>query len=492
MVDGFASVFKPEVFVFLLAGIPLGLIFGIIPGLGGIVALAILLPVVYGMEPIQGLTLLLATHAVVYTGGSISAVLLNIPGATPNAATVIDGFPMTQKGEGGRAIGAALASSGLGGVFGALVLVALIPAVRPVVLAFGAPETFFLALLGISFIAVLGKGSILKGLIAGGLGLLIALFGFNPMTGEARFSFGTIYLLDGFRLIPLCLGLFAIPEVIELAARGGTIAKVQRMGLEIRGDIIKGVKDTFHHWWLLLRCSAIGAGVGIVPGVGGETAPFVAYGHAKQTSKHPERFGQGYIEGVIAPESANNAKEGGSLVPTLAFGVPGSSGMAVLLGGFMILGIEPGPLFLQEHLDLAFSLVATIAVANVLAVLIALSLSGQLARVAFIPGHILGPVVLVFCVVGAYCTQGNMLDVVWTLVFGALGYLMKVFDYNRPVLLLAFVLGGIAERQFNIAIGAYGALFFLRPISLALLIVIILGLSSGWLRNLPFLRRGRA
>jgi putative tricarboxylic transport membrane protein len=490
MISGLLDVFALNTLLVLLIGIPIGLIFGILPGLGGLTALAVLMPLIYGMKPSLALAFLLAAHAVIYTGGSVTAVLLNIPGAPPNAATLIDGFPMTQKGLAGRALGNALASSGLGGLVGGVLLIGLIFVVRPIVMAFGLPEYFFLIVLGISFIAVLGRGSSLKGLISGIMGIFLSFIGVHALTGEPRFWFGSLYLLEGIEIIPLVLGLFAMPEVVDLIARRGTIAQVEKVSVS-PGLVWEGVKDVFRHWGLFLQSSALGAIIGIIPGIGGDAACFIAYGMAKQVSRIPEQFGQGCVEGVIAPESANNAKEGGSLLPTLAFGIPGSSAMALLLGAFLIVGLRPGPLFLEENLDVAFTLAGTVIFANILGAAALLLLAPKLANLAFIRGSILGPVVLVLVVIGGYLGTNNLLDVVMVFVFGALGYVMKSYRYNRPALFLGFVLGALGERYFGLALKTYGPFFFLRPISLILFLGTILVLFSDVIRE-SYGRRKRA
>ena len=473
IIEGILSFLTPAALPFIFGAIIIGLILGILPGIGGMVTLALMLPFVYGMDAKLGLSILLAAHAVTATGGSVSAILVNIPGTNVNAATLIDGFPMTQKGEGNRAVGAGLTSSMLGGIFGGLILALLIPVMYPIALAFGAPEIFVLVIIGISFIGMLGTGSMIKGLIAGFLGILLSFIGWGQVTGTARFTFGTMSLLDGFHIIPIALGFFALPEVIEMMKTGGSLAKVDLNKYLQRGWItrgtVQGITDVFRHWWLFLRGSIIGTVIGIVPGVGGETAPFIAWGHAKQFSKHPEQFGKGCIEGVIAPESANNAKEGGSLVPTISFGVPGSASMAILLGGFLILGLEPGPLMLRYHIDIVWSLVGVLIFANVIGAIICIFFAGQLSRISFIRGHLLAPLVLVLCVIGTFSVHSDLIDVIWMFMFGTLGYAMKVFGYPRPAMLLGFVLGSIAEIYFHIALKAYGPLFFIRPITLVLI-----------------------
>ncbi len=324
---------EPGLWLFMTIGVIIGLILGIIPGIGGLIGMALFLPFVFAMSPVQALPLMVALSAVSYTGGSITAILVNIPGMDTNAATLIDGFPMSQKGEAGRALGAALVSSGLGGLATVFLALAMTPLVLPMVLAIRSADMVFIILMGIVFIAVLGRGSMVKGLISGGLGLVVSFIGLQVVTGAPRFTFDMVYLFDGIGLIPIVLGLFAVPEAIVFSARGGTMAPT---GVVIKGmaDVWEGAKDVFRHWGLWLRSTIVGYIIGIIPGVGATTATFIAYGQAKQTSKHPERFGTGIVEGVIAPESANNAKEAGSLLTTLALGIPGSAGMAILLGAF--------------------------------------------------------------------------------------------------------------------------------------------------------------
>lgn len=480
---GLRTILDTQVILLVLAAIPIGLVFGILPGLSGMTTLAVLLPFIYGLEPMAGLAFLLAAHAVVYTGGSITAIVLGIPGAPANAATVIDGYPMSQKGQAGMAMGAALVSSGLGGLVGVLVLMVLLPFLEPLVVLFGSPETFLLALMGLALIAALGRDSLVKGLIAGGFGMFLAQFGYQNITGVPRFWLGSDYLLDGFRLIPLTLGLFAVPEIVALMA-GRRIASADKPVDVSWAEVRRGVKSLAVNKLLFLRSSLIGALVGILPGVGGETAPFLAYASAKQTAKNGKDFGSGVIEGVIAPESSNNAKEGGALVTTLALGIPGSAGMAVLLGGFLLLGLDPGPDFLIEHADIAMGLAMVLAFANVLAALLMLVLVKQVAKITTVRGQILGPLVLVLTVIGAYAAGNNPTDVVFVFVFGILGCTMKNFGYSRPALLLGFVLAPLIETYLHISLEAYGPWFFLRPG--ALTIIVLTGFGIAW----PLLRRG--
>ncbi len=479
--------FAPHVIGLMLLAVPIGLVFGILPGLGGLTAIAILLPFVYGMDPVSGLAFLLALHAVVYTGGSVTAVLLGVPGSPPNAATVLDGYPLSRQGRGGYAIGAALTGSALGGVVGVVILALILPFLKPIVTAFGSPETFLLTLLGIGFIGVLGEGQPLKGLAAGALGIFLAMFGEHRINGVARYWFDWDYMLDGFRLIPIALGLFAVPEIIAMLSTGSAISST---GTKVTyRDVGAGIMSVIKRPVLFFQSSIIGALVGIVPGVGGETSPFVAYAFARQTSKTPEKFGKGAIEGVIAPESSNNAKEGGALVPTLAFGIPGSAGMALLLGGFLILGLQPGPEFLKEHMDLAFGLVLVIAVANIFATILMLALATQFGAITRVKGSLLGPILLALVVLGAYSTSNSVIDVFFVFVFGALGYFMQLLGYSRAALLLGFVLGSAAETYLSISLNAYGPWFWTRPISLGLVALLAFALLIPLWANLKK-RRG--
>jgi putative tricarboxylic transport membrane protein len=469
MIKGFLSIFEPHVLPYIFIGVPAGLVVGLLPGMSGVTALAILMPFIYGMEPVRALSFLLAAHAVCYTGGSVTAVLLNIPGTTPNAATMLDGYPMTQKGLAGRALGNALAASGLGGVVGGLSLVALIFIVHPIVMAFGLPEYFFLIFLGLCFIAVLGSDSPIKGFISGAIGMMLSFVGVSVLTGDPRFTFGSLHLIDGFRIVPVGLGIFAMPEVVDLLTRrGGSIAKVEKTSVN-PGQLWEGTKDILRHFKLFLLSSVVGTFIGVIPGVGGDVAPWVTYGIAKQTSKNPEKFGTGCVEGVIAPEASNNAKEGGSLLPTLAFGIPGSAGMALLIGAFLMVGLDPGPTFLSEHLDLAFSMASTIMFANVVGAAAMMVLSKKLTAISFIRGSILGPVILALVVFGAFCAKNDPWDILFCFIFGVLGVVMKTYRYNRAALFLGFVLGEMAEKYFGLSVSTYGALFFLRPISLAII-----------------------
>ncbi|GAB4370355.1 MAG: hypothetical protein Kow00114_30650 [Kiloniellaceae bacterium] len=469
---GIALFLDPTVLLLMLVAVPVGLVMGVLPGLSGLSALALLLPFVYGMQPMAGLAFLLAAHAVVCTGGSLTAIVLGIPGAPANAATVIDGTPLREQGRHGEAIGAALAASGLGGIIGVVALIVLLPLLHPLVKLFGAPETFVLALLGVVCIAIVGREDPLRGLIAAGLGMFLATVGYQRISGEPRFWFDTDYLLDGLRLVPMILGLFAIPEVIDLGLTAG--AKGRR--LAPGGGLGRGLLAVLRLRWLAARSALIGVLVGIVPGVGGETAPFLAYAAAKKRAGAGVPLGQGAIEGIVAPESSNNAKEGGALLTTLALGLPGSAGMAVLLGGFLLLGLEPGPDFLDQHMDIAIGLAITLAVANLLAVVLMIAAAPLMLRVLTVPAHFLSPAIMVFVVVGAFAVANEPLDVVAVFAFGLLGWFMKAYGYSRPALLLGFILEPLIETYLHISLRSYGVAFLLQPGVLAIAAFLLAGL----------------
>lgn len=470
----------------MLIGIGLGFVVGILPGLGGPTTLAIMLPFVFKMSPVEAFAFLLGMAAVTNTTGDITSILFGIPGEPTTASTIVDGHPMAKHGEAGRALGAAITSSLFGAVFGALVLGLAIPVVRPLVLTFGSPEFFMLALLGITFVASLSGEAILKGLVAGCLGLWFATIGLAPVSGIQRYTFGQLFLWDGIGLVPVTIGFFAIPEIIDLAVAGSSIAKVQVSRL---GGVWQGVKDTFTHWALVLRCSAIGTFIAIIPGMGAATTQWLAYAHAVQSSGKRESFGQGRVEGVLGPGAANNSTLGGSLVTTVAFGVPASVTMAILMGAFLIQGLVPGPSMLtpapKGHLAVTFSMVWTIVVSNVITVAVCFLFLRQLVRITQVRGALLIPFILVLIAVGAFAEKNVFEDVLIVLVFGALGWVMNRMGWPRPPLLLGLVLGPLAENKLFLSTGNYGLAWLARPGVLVLLALIAAGLA------VPLLARRR-
>jgi len=482
-------------FLMMLIGIAIGFVVGILPGLGGATTLALMLPFIYGMEPTAAFAFLLGSNAVTATTGDITSVLFGVPGEGITAATIVDGHPMAKKGEAGRALGAALMSSLVGAVFGAFALALAIPIVQPLVLSIGSSEFFMLAMLGITFVAALSGDNIFKGLTVGAFGLALATIGLDPIDSVPRFTLdpiigddGALFLWDGMSLVAVTVGLFAIPEIVELAVLGSAIAE---KGMGKLGGVMEGVKDTFRHWKLVLRCSAIGSYIGLLPGLGGGPAQWMAYAHAVQSSPDKESFGKGRIEGVLGPGAANNSKEGGALVPTIAFGVPGSVSMAILLGAFIIQGIVPGPDLLDpdKHLTLTFSFVWIIVVSNIITVAVCFLFLNHIAKITLIKGTYLIPFLLLLVYLGGFAVKNSFGDMFLVILFGALGWLMVRFDWQRPPLLIGLVLGGIAENNLFIATKIYGASWLLRP-GVIVIILLIAG-ALLWPVIQKFLERRR-
>lgn len=488
MIEALSTTFHilahPLTLGYIVLGNLTGLVFGVLPGLGGAAALAILLPLTYGMDPIVAMVFLAAVMGAVPFGGSISAILLNTPGTAVNAATCLDGHPMARKGEAKKALEIAATASGLGAVFGVLVLMLILPVIRSVILLFGPPELFILFLLGLGTVALVSRGNFLKGLISAGLGVMLSLVGYSPVFGDLRFTFGSDYLWDGFSLLPVLIGIFAVGELIHYSVKGGTIARVDT---PISGRNFEGIKEVFRQKKNLLRSSFIGTLIGIIPGIGGATANFVAYAEAKRKSAKPETFGTGNPEGVVATESANNAKDGGALLPTLGLGIPGSVQMAVLLGALVLHGFSPGPLFIKDHLDIVIALVAGLVVSSLLASVLGLLSAHPLALITRINVFYIVPVVLSFCFVGSYAVRENVWDVLVTLVFGILGFALFRYGYSKICLIIGFILGGLIERSFHQALmmsfGSY-AIFLKRPLSLALLSLLLIAMVYPLVRRI--------
>ncbi|CEP69345.1 Protein of unknown function DUF112,transmembrane [Moorella glycerini] len=480
-IAGLLALLSPISILFMIIGVAFGIFVGILPGLGGIVAMALLLPFTFGLEPAAALAMLLGAHVATIFGSSITSILFNIPGASKSIAVCFDGYPMTQKGEGARALGAAAMASLIGGIIGAVFLTLSIPIMRAIMLALGPPEYFMMAVWGLSVIALFSSGSILKGLVAAGFGLLVSFIGMDPVSGTARFTMGSLFLLDGIDFAVAVIGLFAISEMLELFVKGGSIVKRQAPGN--LGTVWAGVQDVFRHWGLVLRSSLLGLFIGALPGVGASIGGIAAYGMAAQTSKHPEKFGTGIVEGVIAPEATNAANEGGGLVPTLGFGIPGGESMAILLSAFIVIGIAPGREMLESHLDLVFAIVWIIVIANIITTGSGLLLAKQLVRISSLPSSILIPLVLPICLAGAYAVKGRIGDVIIAVVFGFIGYLMKKYDYSRADMAIGMVLGLMVERYLHISIKLYGSFFFLtRPVTLVLLLIVLLTVLYPFLR----------
>jgi putative tricarboxylic transport membrane protein len=490
--QGLLAVFHLQTFAMMCLGVVVGLAFGILPGLGGTVLLALLIPFIYPMDTQMAFAFLLSAHAAVTFGGSISAILFNVPGTSQNVATCFDGYPMTQKGEAARALGISATASLIGGLFGVVVLTALIPLVRPILIYFGPAELFSLTVFGLVIIAFLGEGSIIKGLIAGGMGLLLSFIGSDPVTGVSRFNLGQTWLLDGLDFVAVVIGIFAISQVIELYVSKGAIAKATDTVSAGTSSVWDGVWDTLRRPMVTLRSSALGTFIGVIPGVGGTVANILAYGQAMQMSKNRSEFGKGAVEGIIGPEAANNAKEGGSLLPTLAFGIPGGEATAILLGAFIMKGIAPGPSMLSEHLDIVFVMVWAIAVSNVIGSIIGLTFALQMVRVTFLRGEVIGPFILAIGVVGAFASERHFSSVWVALLAGVLGYFMKKYRFPKAPLIIGLVLGLITEKYLQISLRTYGGPFFLfeRPVALGLMILALIAVIYPFVRRASSSKRG--
>jgi TctA family transporter len=476
-------ILDPYRLMMLFTGVVLGLILGILPGIGGIAGTALLLPFTFSLDPYTAFALLLGLASTIATGDPIPAVLFGVPGGAGSAATVLDGLPMAQRGEAGRALSACYMSSLMGGLFGALLMACTIPLLRPVMLYLGSPELLALAAFGISLVATLSGNTPLRGLTVACFGIMIAMIGTDPQTGTLRWTLESLYLWDGLPLVPVVLGLFALPELCDLAISRTAIAAKNKY--DIKAGMWQGAKDCFTNWWLVLRCSWIGAAFGAVPGIGASIIDWLAYGHAMRTEKGAyQTFGRGDVRGVIAAESSNNAKEGGALVPTVAFGVPGSAGMAILLGAFLIHGLVPGPDMLGKNLNITYAMVWSIALANVLGAGLCYLFSGQFAKVATLRYTLILPTVLGIIYIGAFEGSRSWGDLFSLLFFGVLGWTMKQMKWPRPPLVLGFVLGDIIERYMFISVERYGLEWMLRPVVMVLFALAIFGLMRPFLQDI--------
>jgi putative tricarboxylic transport membrane protein len=495
--DGLTGLLHVKELVFLTMGMGLGLVFGAIPGLGGTTALALLLPLTYGMDSISALALSGGVMGAVPMGGSISAILLNTPGSAPNAATCLDGYPLAQQGKAGLAIGAAASANSIGGLIGTISLLAVLPIARQLVLAFGPPEFFLLSILGLVMVASANRrGRMIRGLVAAGLGLMISMIGYDQMNGGIRYTFGIQYLWDGVHLVPALIGLFAGAEMINLWVKGGAVAQ---MPANVRiSRTSEGLLETFRQWRTVLRGSLIGTVIGAIPGVGGTVAAFLSYSMTVQVSKDPDSFGKGNIQGVIAPEAAINAKDASTLIPTLAFGIPGSAEMAVFLGILVLHGMQPGPLILTQNQTEIYGLVWALTASCVLASMIGLLLVRPLSLVTLLPSTTLVPIVLCIALVGSWAVDQAIENTIATVVCALLGYAMIRLDYPRLPVVISLVLGSGIERNFHQSLAMSNgtwSIFMLRPLSLMLVVCIgvalLLAPTRAALRRISLRRRSR-
>jgi putative tricarboxylic transport membrane protein len=465
-----------EVIIMMIIGVFAGLLIGAIPGLGGLATLALMLPFAYSLDTFPALGLILGAYSALYFGGSITAILFNTPGTGEQVITTFDGYPMTKRGEGPRALGASATASAIGGLIGAALLLAAAPLFKSIIIYIRPPEMFALALLGVATIGIVGASSVTKGLLSGLIGLLLSFVGYDPITAVPRFTGGVITLYDGLSVTALTLGMFAVAEMIFLMSRGQSIADrgaAALTGAGMAAGMLQGIRDSFRNFRTIIEGGLIGAFVGMLPGMGGTVAMIFSYGRARQRSSDPESFGTGNVVGVIAPEAANNAKEGGSFVPTVAFGIPGSSGMAIFIGIFLILGIEPGPTMLTTNLHVTYFVALAIALTSVVASVVGLPCASIIARAAYMSVMVLGPALIAISFGGAYLDTQTMTVLAVVAVSGFLGFWLRCLGYSCAGIILGFVMGPLVERYLSLSLQAYGSGFIFRPIVVAVLLATI-------------------
>ncbi|GGJ80445.1 tripartite tricarboxylate transporter permease [Pseudomonas matsuisoli] len=448
LLEGILSVLNLQTLLLITGGTLLGIIIGSIPGLTVTMGVALFLPVTFAMSPVDGLSLLMGLYIGGTSGGLISAVLLKIPGTPSSVATTFDGHPMAERGEAGKALSVSIICSFLGGMFSLLVLFFVAPKLAEVAVQFGPYEYFAIALFSLTLVAGLSGDSLARGLVAAGLGLTVAFVGMAPITAFPRFTFGWSELDAGISLLPALIGLFAVSQVLEAAESRKVEKPMKTVGFNLRqmGFSIRAGASHALNW---LRSSVIGTGIGILPGLGGAVCNILAYGAAKKYSKHPEKFGTGITDGLVASESSNNASTGGALVPLMTLGIPGDNTAAILLAGFMIHGITPGPMLFETQGVLVYGIFTALVIANVVMVLGLFGFMRGFVRVLSVPKHILLPVVMMLCVIGAYGINNRLFDVGCMLAFGVLGWLMKKANLPTTPLLLGFILGPIIETNLR-------------------------------------------
>lgn len=482
--QAFAHLLDPGTVLLVCLGVVIGIVLGVTPGVGATIGVSLIMPMLWAIDPGTGIVMLVAIHSAVMTAGSIPAILVRVPGSILAVATMQDGYPMTQKGQGARAMGASLTSSALGGILAVPLALLMLGAIKPIVLALTSPELALLCILGLSFLAVIGGSeNKLKNLMAGVVGIMVSMVGLQAATGTYRYNFGSVYLSSGFDLVTVALGIFAMGEIFDLFIKGkGTVA-LKKVTVRTR-DVMQGVLDVFRHWWLWLRCSVIGYVIGVIPGVGGELGIFAAYGYGQRSSKHPEKWGTGIVEGVIAAESANNATVGGALLTTLAFGIPGEAIMALILGAFLIYGIVPGEAMFGSNLNLTVMMLIGLAFANLLAAIFCMPFLSRLAKIAFLDTKFHFCILACFVSAATFANSMILTDIIAIIPLGLLGLALKRFGYSLPCFILGFVLGSLFEKYFWLALKIKGGFFFVSsPYAIALTAIIVLAFTAGYLKK---------
>jgi len=484
LIGGFGVVMQPLNLLILTSAVLIGFVGGALPGISGVILVVILLPVTYTMEPTGAFMLLTAIYASSVFSGLITAILYRAPGTPEAVMTALDGYPMTQKGEAGKALGIGILSSAIGGIVGTVVLIVATPFLADIALRFSSPEFFALAVLGLTVVASLG-GNLLLGLIGVCIGLLVASVGLDPLTGTARFTFGSLHLMSGINLIPVIIGLFAISEVLKRCQEGDIQLSSKSFKIRIFDwPVLRQIRGT------IARSSIIGTSIGILPGIGASTAAMVAYSETVRWSKDRKRFGRGAPEGVAAPEAANNAAAMGALVPLFALGIPGSGTTAIILGAFIMHGLTPGPTFMSGNTDLIYAVFVGLMLVNVMILVFSKPFIAVLSKLLDVPYSALGPIIVICCIVGTYSVQNAMMDVWLMLGFGLAGFLLEKIGFPLVSIILGVVLGPIAEselrRSLAMSRGDF-SIFLERPISAILLGLAIILVSLTVVS--PVLRR---
>lgn len=489
LIRGFQLILNPSCIILIILGTFVGIIFGAIPGLTSATAVALFIPITFGMEPIEGISLLLALYIGGISGGLISAILLRIPGTPSSVATTFDGHPMATKGEASKALSVGIFYSFMGTVFSWLALIFIAPILADFAVKFGTPEFFALAVFSLTMVSSLSSGkSVYKSLIACLFGIMITTVGMAPIDGAYRFTFGFHQLDAGINKLPILLGFFAVAQTLEAAEKVGRQEKIEVIGrvdhkASIFGVSMKEFKEQFAN---MIRSALIGTGIGILPGIGGGTSNVVSYMVARNSSKYPEKFGTGIIDGVIASETANNASIGGALIPMLTLGIPGDNVTAILLGGLIIHNISPGPLLFHSHGDFVYSVFAAVLVASIVMLLMEYFGIKVFVKLLSIPIYILLPIVLALCVVGTFALNSRLFDSACIVVFGIIGYILKKCEFPMTPIVMGFVLGDIAETNLLRGLMLYKGSFwpFLqRPITLTFLIIAVLSVVFSIYKN---------
>lgn len=470
--------------MWIIVGVLIGIIAGALPGIGATLGMAIVLPLTLPLDGADAIILLICIYGAAMYSGSIPSILVNVPGTAGDAATTFDGYPMAQQGKAINALVISAVSSSFGGTIAVIVLILISPILVELVLLFGSPQYFLIAILGIAMITVVTTGSTVKGLTAGAFGLLLATIGVAPTVPVERYTLGQLSLLDGLDYIAILIGLFAIAEMIRLAREKQVSRSDSETGLE--GSVIDGIKTVLAHPIVVLKSSTIGLLVGAVPGSGAAISNFIAYGEAMRSSKTPERFGHGAGEGVVATDSANNATVGGALIPTFSFGIPGSGSTAVLLGGLIMHGLRPGPDLFTTQLDITYSVFLAIFAANVVILVLGIFVIPRTGYLTQINTDIIIPVVIVLSMLGALALRNNWIDV-WTIfALGVVGFFMKKHNYSVIAFVMGAILGPIAEENLYRSLSISGGsidIFLEDPLSLLLIVAIFLILLGPTLRT---------